>query len=203
MTRDKGFKRLARARASATGERYTMARQSLLRQGKESRMVPVTCEVRTKRLSEERLRELREEWEARRSREIEEAREQHPEAVVMPPFSEEMGVMALREIGGERDLEIWCGHGEAIAVALGLKGVETQRPMTHDLLRDVVGAMGSAREVHITDLRDGTFYAELIVVDTQGKDHAISSRPSDGIAFAVRTAIPILVAEHLFEAAKV
>ncbi len=72
--------------------------------------------------------------------------------------------------------------------------------MTHDLLRDVVAVMGQAREVRITDLRDKTYYAELVVADTRGTEKIVPCRPSDGIALAVRADIPILVAEALFAA---
>ena len=69
--------------------------------------------------------------------------------------------------------------------------------MTHDLLRDVVAAMGEAREIRIIELRDTTFHAELIVVDSAGSERAVSCRPSDGIALAVRAGIPILVNDTL------
>jgi bifunctional DNase/RNase len=69
--------------------------------------------------------------------------------------------------------------------------------MTHDLLRDVVGALGEARDVRITDLRDKTFFAELVVTDRGGAEQTVSCRPSDGIAFALRAQIPILVEESL------
>src|SRR5438552_2637429 len=100
-------------------------------------MVPVTCEIRMQKLSEERLSELREKWEVERAAEIEKTRREHPDAVIMPPYSEEMGVILLKEIDGRREMEIWCGPVEATAIAFGLQHVETQRPMTHDFVRDV------------------------------------------------------------------
>lgn len=69
--------------------------------------------------------------------------------------------------------------------------------MTHDLLRDVVAAMGEVREVRITENRDTTFFAELLVTDRAGGEQVVSCRPSDGIALAVRASVPILVAEDL------
>jgi bifunctional DNase/RNase len=162
-------------------------------------MVPVTCEIRVQKLSEERLRELREKWEVERADEIAKTRQEHPDAIIKPPYSEEMGVIVLKELDGQREMSIWCGPGEATAIAFGLQHVKTQRPMTHDFLRDVVSAIGKARELHVTEVREGTFYAELVVADTAGEQRTVSCRPSDGIAFAVRAEIPILVAEPLFE----
>ena len=69
--------------------------------------------------------------------------------------------------------------------------------MTHDFLRDVVAAMGTAREVRITDVRDGTFFAELVVIEKDDSERIIDCRPSDGIALALRADIPILVNESL------
>jgi bifunctional DNase/RNase len=101
---------------------------------------------------------------------------------------------------GARVLPIACGPVEATAVSMVQQNIKTPRPMTHDLLLDVVRAMGEAREVRITELRGTTFFAELIVTDTNGGERTVSCRPSDGIALAVRAEIPVLVQEALFEA---
>jgi bifunctional DNase/RNase len=106
-------------------------------------------------------------------------------------------MIVLTEIDGDRVCSFSCGATEAAAIAWGLKGVETERPLTHDLLRDVVAAMGTAREVRVTEVRDKTFYAELVVVGKDGADQIVSCRPSDGVALALRADIPILVHESL------
>ena len=101
-------------------------------------------------------------------------------------------VVLLREQTGDRRvLPIYIDTPEAKAIALALEGREMARPMTHDLLRDVVAALGATVErVTVTELRDSTFYAELLL-DVKGRTQVISSRPSDAIALAVRTGAPI------------
>jgi bifunctional DNase/RNase len=97
-------------------------------------------------------------------------------------------IVLLREQGGDRYLPIWIGAVEATAIAFAQQEVVTARPMTHDLMRDVVQALGARLEaVHITDLREGVFYAELHF-DTGAE---VSARPSDAIALAMRTGTPI------------
>lgn len=101
-------------------------------------------------------------------------------------------VVLLREQGGERRvLPIYIDAPEAKAIALALEGRELPRPMTHDLLRDVIVTLSaSVVRVTVTELLEGTFYAE-IVLDVAGQSHVVSSRPSDAIALAVRTETPI------------
>ena len=92
---------------------------------------------------------------------------------------------------------IWIGAAEATAIAYAQQGVVPPRPLTHDLLKDTLEALGHALvRVRIDELRDKVFYATLVVDGT-----AISARPSDGIALALRTASPILVHEDVFTAA--
>jgi bifunctional DNase/RNase len=107
-------------------------------------------------------------------------------------------VVLLREQQGERRvLPIYIGPEEARAIALALEGVTTPRPMTHDLLRDVLDAT-EARVVSIavTELRDATFYAE-IELSAGGKTVRVSSRPSDAVALAVRVDAPIFASEEV------
>jgi bifunctional DNase/RNase len=93
-------------------------------------------------------------------------------------------IVLLKEAAGDRYLPIWIGAVEATAIAFAQQGIVTARPMTHDLLRDVLEAFGRPlREVTITDLRDGVFYAELVFDDGM----TVSARPSDAIALAMRT----------------
>jgi bifunctional DNase/RNase len=110
-------------------------------------------------------------------------------------------VVLLQEVGGaHRTLPIFIGPPEATAIAFALQGVTTQRPMTHDLMRDVLVALGvTVERVLITELRDGTYYAELHL-DQAGRKEIISSRPSDAIALAARMSTPIFCDDDLLDA---
>ena len=93
-------------------------------------------------------------------------------------------IVLLKEVDGDRYLPIWIGAVEATAIAFAQQGVVTARPMTHDLLRDLLTALDRPlRTVTITELRDGVFYAELLF----DGDVVVSARPSDAIALAMRT----------------
>jgi bifunctional DNase/RNase len=112
-------------------------------------------------------------------------------------------ILLLREAQGTRYLPIWIGPNEATAIALALQGVEPQRPMTHDLLKLVVHALeATVARVDLTELNEGTFYADLIL-KRAGDEVAISARPSDAIALAARTTTPIFADRHLLEEAGV
>ena len=107
-------------------------------------------------------------------------------------------VVLLREQKGDRYLPIWIGAGEATAIAFAQQGVVPPRPLTHDLIRDLLGALGQElTQVRITDLRDGVFYAELVFAG--GLE--VSARPSDAIAIALRTGSPIFGAEGVLDEA--
>jgi bifunctional DNase/RNase len=113
-------------------------------------------------------------------------------------------IVLLRETAGEhRVLPIFIGAVEATAIAFALQGVVTQRPMTHDLLRDLLGALEVGVErVVITELREGTFYAE-IQMSRNGTRYAVSSRPSDAIALAARLETPIFADEGVLDEAAI
>jgi bifunctional DNase/RNase len=107
-------------------------------------------------------------------------------------------IVLLREVAGDRYLPIWIGAVEATAIAFAQQGVVPARPLTHDLFRDVLQALGhELKQVRITGLRDGVFYAELIFPG--GVE--VSARPSDAIALALRTGTPIFGAEEVLEEA--
>ena len=111
----------------------------------------------------------------------------------------EMQIIELTEIDGERTFPIVIGLPEAFAIERRLKGIEIPRPQTHDLLASVIrGLGGELRRIVINDLRDGTFYAKLIV-EQEGQDVEIDSRPSDAIALGVAEGVPIFVAEGVLE----
>ena len=112
-------------------------------------------------------------------------------------------IVLLREVGGNRHLPIFIGTGEATAIAFALEGVEPQRPMTHDLLKAVVEGLGATvNHVLVTALRDGIYFADL-VLDRGGDEIRVSSRPSDAIALAARTSAPIFVLPSVLDEAGV
>ncbi|AMY10279.1 hypothetical protein LuPra_03509 [Luteitalea pratensis] len=116
--------------------------------------------------------------------------------LMMDPVTN-MPILVLRDEAGERTLPIWIGMFEAHAVALQLENSGSPRPMTHDLLKHMIEALGgTVTEVHITDVREGTFYA-LIYLNANGDQVAVDSRPSDALALALRTRAPVYVAEHV------
>lgn len=105
------------------------------------------------------------------------------------------------EIGPARLLPIWIGHPEATAILLAIEGVETPRPMTHDLITNVLGVLDTIVErVEITRVDEGTFYA-AIVLRGEERTRIVDARPSDSIALAVRTGSPIYVAEDVLASA--
>jgi bifunctional DNase/RNase len=112
-------------------------------------------------------------------------------------------IVLLREREGERYLPIWIGAAEAAAIALSLQGVTTPRPMTHDLLKNILDEVAvDVRRVVVTELRDSTFYATIELGRSQDR-FEVSSRPSDAIALAVRLAVPIFASEEVLEEAAI
>lgn len=114
-------------------------------------------------------------------------------------------IVLLREESGARYLPIFIGAPEATAIAYALQGVETPRPMTHDLFTTVLDELGARLEqVEITDLREGTFFAELVLRHATGVTR-LSARPSDALALAVRQehTVPIVAAEAVVDEAGV
>jgi uncharacterized protein len=110
-------------------------------------------------------------------------------------------IVLLKETKGERYLPIWIGAVEATAIAFALQGVQTPRPMTHDLLRDIMTETEiQVERILISDLVDQTFYA-VIRMALDGRTTEVSSRPSDAIALAVRIDAPIFAAEEVLEQA--
>lgn len=108
-------------------------------------------------------------------------------------------IVLLRDPDSGRYLPIWIGGAEAMSISSHLEGEVPPRPLTHQLMVDTLMALGADLEaVHLTDLREGTFYAELHL-HVDGREIVVSSRPSDAIAVAIRVgSVPILVDEDLF-----
>ncbi len=110
-------------------------------------------------------------------------------------------VVVLKEEDQERYLPIWIGPFEADAITIGLQSIQMTRPLTHDLLKAILDHMeASVSHIWVNDLRNDTFYAE-IVIEANGRKLKIDSRPSDAIALAVRVNVPIYVAEPVMDKA--
>lgn len=113
-----------------------------------------------------------------------------------------MPIVVLRDAEGDRVLPIWVGIFEANAIALQIENIEAPRPMTHDLLRNVIGDLnGAVERVVVSELKDSTFYA-MIHLRVGADAIAVDARPSDAIALALRASAPILVDESVIEGAK-
>jgi uncharacterized protein len=108
-------------------------------------------------------------------------------------------IVLLKTQEGNKFLPIWIGHPEAAAILMKLQGANTPRPMTHDLLTEVLEQLDARiTRIAVTELRENTFYA-LITVAVDGSEIEIDSRPSDAIALAVRSGAPIFAAEAVIE----
>ncbi len=110
-------------------------------------------------------------------------------------------IVVLREVDTERYLPIWIGPYEAEAITYALQEVEVARPLTHDLLKNLLHALnGKLIRVEVISLRDDVYYGNLLV-ETNGHTIEIDSRPSDALALAVRAHVPILVAKEVMDSA--
>jgi bifunctional DNase/RNase len=106
-------------------------------------------------------------------------------------------IVLLKTVDSNKFLPIWIGHPEAAAILMKLQGATTPRPMTHDLLCDMLGELDvKCTQVSVTELRDNTFFAS-ITLQVNGRDVEIDSRPSDALAIAVRSGAPIYAAEEV------
>ena len=115
--------------------------------------------------------------------------------IVLKPLTDEPGEGRL--------LPIWIGHPEATAILLALEGAEPSRPLTHDLMRNMLETLGTSVErVEITRVEEGTFFALLVLKDSD-RSVSIDARPSDSIALAIRMGAPLFVAEEVLESASV
>jgi bifunctional DNase/RNase len=113
-----------------------------------------------------------------------------------------MPIVILKDQEGDRVLPIWVGIFEANAIALQIENVATPRPMTHDLLRNIISDLdGQVDRIVVSDLKENTFYA-IIHLTVRGERVAVDARPSDAIALALRTKAPILVEETVVDNAK-
>jgi bifunctional DNase/RNase len=112
-------------------------------------------------------------------------------------------IVFLRREGADTVLPICIGAAEAHSIAAAYNNRSFPRPLSHDLFKNVLEALGgTVNKVHVTDLVDGTFYARIFITQ-DGEEHDIDSRPSDAIALALRFEVPIWVSEHILEAAAI
>ncbi|OFV98056.1 MAG: hypothetical protein A3H28_10630 [Acidobacteria bacterium RIFCSPLOWO2_02_FULL_61_28] len=122
--------------------------------------------------------------------------------LMMDPVTN-MPIVILKDLNGNAVLPIWVGVYEANAIALEIEKVTTPRPMTHDLIKNLLlGLNTTVRKVVVTDLRDETYYA-LIWVEQDGQVISIDSRPSDALAVALRLDCPIFVEEEVLKTSKI
>ncbi|MFH1125296.1 MAG: bifunctional nuclease family protein [Pseudomonadota bacterium] len=106
-------------------------------------------------------------------------------------------IVILKEVGGERTLPIWIGLLEATAIASELEGIKFSRPMTHDLLKNIMALIDvKVNKVEVCDLKNNTYYA-LIYINHKGKEISIDARPSDALALSLRVDAPIFVADEV------
>ncbi len=107
-------------------------------------------------------------------------------------------IVLLKTVDSNKFLPIWIGHPEAAAILMKLQGASTPRPMTHDLLVEVLGELDArCTRVSVTELRDNTFFAAITLAVNGGTEIEIDSRPSDALALAVRSGAPIFAAEEV------
>jgi len=111
-------------------------------------------------------------------------------------------IVILKEVDGERTLPIWIGLLEANAIASEMEGIKFSRPMTHDLLKNIMALTDvNVKKIEVCDLRDNTYFA-FIYIDHKGKEIVIDARPSDALALALRVGAPILVEEKVIQMSK-
>lgn len=123
------------------------------------------------------------------------------EGLTLDPITN-MPIIILKDLKGKKALPIWVGVFEANAIALEMEQVSTPRPMTHDLIKNIIDGLDAKIDhVMVNDLKDNTFYAVISIV-LNGNKFNIDSRPSDAIAVALRAKAPIYVSEKVIEEAR-
>ncbi|UCF72263.1 MAG: bifunctional nuclease family protein [Deltaproteobacteria bacterium] len=111
-------------------------------------------------------------------------------------------IVILKEVDGERTLPIWIGFLEANAIASELEGIRSSRPMTHDLLKNIMGLVDvKVSKVEICDLKNNTYYASIHITHG-GREISIDARPSDALALSLRVNAPIFAAEEVIQKSK-
>lgn len=126
------------------------------------------------------------------------------QGLILDPNTNSPVVVLHAKTDDEWYLPIWIGPSEANSIAIHLEGVETPRPMTHDLIPNFLDTCGwSIQSILVSELKDSVFYARIHIVHQSGEEKDIDSRPSDAIAIAVRVGAPIYVAQSVLDQARV
>ncbi len=130
-------------------------------------------------------------------------REAEVRALLMDPTTKSP-VVLLKDKNSTKAMPIWIAEPEAISIALELQGQRFPRPLPHDLMKELLVALGATLvQVVITQIKDSVFYAKLVLRDAQGEVKELDSRPSDAIALALRVRAPIFIADEVFEQAAI
>ncbi|MBC7221862.1 bifunctional nuclease family protein [Candidatus Bipolaricaulota bacterium] len=130
-------------------------------------------------------------------------REAEVKALLMDPTTRSP-VVLLKDRNSTKAMPIWIAEPEAISIALELQGQRFPRPLPHDLMKELLAALGATLlQVVITHIKDGVFYAKLVLRDAQGEVKELDSRPSDAIALALRVRAPIFIDDEVFEQAAI
>jgi uncharacterized protein len=120
-------------------------------------------------------------------------------ALIMDP-NNSTPIVVLKSLDDSAILPIWVGIHEANAIALEIEKISPQRPMTHDLIRNLIFQLGyHLKSVTVTELKENTFFANIALVDSDGNDFILDARPSDALAIALRLDCPIYVNEDVFK----
>ncbi len=128
--------------------------------------------------------------------------EMRVEGLVFDPLTN-TPIIILKDLDGERSLPIWVGYPEATAIALEMENVTTPRPMTHDLIKNIIDGLDvKINHILVNDLKSNTFYAVISVENSNGSSINIDSRPSDAIAVALRLKTSIFVLQKVLDSAK-
>ncbi|GIW21533.1 MAG: hypothetical protein KatS3mg068_0540 [Candidatus Sericytochromatia bacterium] len=113
-------------------------------------------------------------------------------------------IMVLRDLEDRRALLIWIGSPEANSIMLAMENIKLPRPSTHDLIVNILKTMKyDVKSIYITDMQDGTFFSKINLVNSQGKEFSIDSRPSDAVAIAIRTKANIYVSEQVMASSSI
>ncbi len=124
--------------------------------------------------------------------------------IAIDPFNQSPIVVLRKKENPKEVLPIWIGHPEASGIMMVLNNLEFERPLTYELLVNILNDLNAKVErVEISDLKEGTYYATIYLRDVLGNEHKIDARPSDAINLALRTGAPIFVADHVMESSKV
>jgi len=130
-------------------------------------------------------------------------REAEIKALLVDPYNS-APVILLKDRHSSKAMPIWIGEAEAMSIALGLQSGRFPRPLSHDLMKEIIDDLnGSVERVEISGLKDGTYYASIFLRNPSGKIMEIDARPSDSLALALRMGSPIYIADEVFEASAI